>query len=54
MGAYEAGITTIDTAGVCGERHSEQIIAEALSDVRVDALKINYFKAKTLNVPNKR
>jgi myo-inositol catabolism protein IolS len=32
--AYEAGITTIDTAEVYGEGHSEQIVAEALSDVR--------------------
>lgn len=29
--AYEAGITTIDTAEVYGEGHSEQIVAEALS-----------------------
>ncbi|WP_414544942.1 aldo/keto reductase [Nostoc sp. CCY0012] len=32
--AFEAGITTIDTAEVYGEGHSEQIIAAALSDVR--------------------
>lgn len=32
--AYENGITTIDTAEVYGEGHSERIIAEALSDVR--------------------
>jgi myo-inositol catabolism protein IolS len=32
--AYEAGITTIDTAEVYGNGHSEQIVAEALSDVR--------------------
>lgn len=32
--AFEAGITTIDTAEVYGEGHSERIIAEALSDVR--------------------
>lgn len=32
--AYEAGITTIDTAEVYGTGHSEQIVAEALSDVR--------------------
>jgi aryl-alcohol dehydrogenase-like predicted oxidoreductase len=32
--AFEAGITTIDTAEVYGEGHSEQIVAEALSDVR--------------------
>ncbi|MGB5897594.1 MAG: aldo/keto reductase [Geitlerinemataceae cyanobacterium] len=32
--AYESGITTIDTAEVYGEGHSERIIAEALSDVR--------------------
>ncbi|OKH28999.1 hypothetical protein FACHB389_27420 [Nostoc calcicola FACHB-389] len=30
-------MTTIDTAEVYGEGHSEQIVAEALSDVRVDA-----------------
>jgi myo-inositol catabolism protein IolS len=32
--AYEAGITTIDTAEVYGNGHSERIVAEALSDVR--------------------
>ncbi|MBW4643636.1 MAG: aldo/keto reductase [Goleter apudmare HA4340-LM2] len=32
--AFEAGITTIDTAEVYGEGHSESIVAEALSDVR--------------------
>lgn len=32
--AYEAGITTIDTAIVYGQGHSEKIIAQALSDVR--------------------
>lgn len=31
---YEAGITTIDTAEVYGNGHSEQIVAETLSDVR--------------------
>jgi len=30
----EAGITTIDTAEIYGEGHSEQIIAQAISDVR--------------------
>ncbi len=32
--AYDAGITTVDTAEVYGNGHSEQIVAEALSDVR--------------------
>ncbi|OKH59863.1 hypothetical protein NIES2130_06765 [Scytonema sp. HK-05] len=32
--AFEAGITTIDTAGVYGDGHSRRIVAEALSDVR--------------------
>lgn len=32
--AVEAGITTIDTAEVYGEGHSERIIAEAVADVR--------------------
>ncbi len=32
--AFEAGITTIDTAEVYGQGHSEKIVAEALSDVR--------------------
>ena len=32
--AFAAGITTIDTAEVYGEGHSERIVAEALSDVR--------------------
>jgi myo-inositol catabolism protein IolS len=32
--AYDSGITTIDTAEVYGEGHSERIVAEALADVR--------------------
>ena len=32
--AYEAGITTIDTAEVYGQGHSEQIVAKAIGDVR--------------------
>jgi myo-inositol catabolism protein IolS len=32
--AFEAGITTVDTAEVYGDGHSEAIVAEALSDVR--------------------
>lgn len=32
--AFEAGITTIDTAEAYGEGHSERIVAEALSNVR--------------------
>lgn len=32
--AFEAGITTVDTAEVYGNGHSEEIVAEALSDVR--------------------
>lgn len=32
--AFEAGITTVDTAESYGNGHSERIIAEALSDVR--------------------
>ncbi len=32
--AYESGITTIDTAEIYGEGHSEQIVAKALADVR--------------------
>lgn len=32
--AFEAGITTVDTAEVYGQGHSEQIVAEALADVR--------------------
>ena len=32
--AFESGITTIDTAEVYGEGHSEQIVAQALADVR--------------------
>ncbi|AFY74299.1 putative oxidoreductase, aryl-alcohol dehydrogenase like protein [Synechococcus sp. PCC 7502] len=31
---FEAGITTVDTAEVYGTGHSEQIVAQALSDVR--------------------
>ncbi|MBD1920221.1 aldo/keto reductase [Microcoleus sp. FACHB-831] len=32
--AVDAGITTIDTAEVYGDGHSEQIVADALSDIR--------------------
>lgn len=32
--AFDAGITTVDTAEVYGKGHSEQIVAKALSDVR--------------------
>lgn len=32
--AFESGITTIDTAEVYGEGHSEKIVGEALKDVR--------------------
>ena len=32
--AVDAGITTIDTAEVYGEGHSEQIVAQAVSDIR--------------------
>ena len=32
--AFEAGITTFDTAEVYGDGHSEQIVGQALSDVR--------------------
>jgi aryl-alcohol dehydrogenase-like predicted oxidoreductase len=32
--AFEAGITTVDTAEVYGEGHSERIVAQALADVR--------------------
>ncbi|MEW5861851.1 MAG: aldo/keto reductase [Cyanobacteriota bacterium] len=37
-GAFDAGITTIDTAEVYGEGHSEQIVAQALSNVRDQAV----------------
>lgn len=36
--AFDAGITTIDTAEVYGDGHSEQIVAQALSDVRDQAV----------------
>jgi aryl-alcohol dehydrogenase-like predicted oxidoreductase len=32
--AFDAGITTVDTAEVYGSGHSEQVVAQALSDVR--------------------
>lgn len=32
--AFEAGITTIDTAWIYGDGHSERIVGEALADVR--------------------
>lgn len=35
--AFEAGITTVDTAEIYGDGHSEQIVAQALSDVRDQA-----------------
>ncbi|MBD2538497.1 aldo/keto reductase [Coleofasciculus sp. FACHB-SPT36] len=37
-GAFDAGIATVDTAEVYGEGHSEQIVAQALSDVRDQAV----------------
>ncbi|MFE1745295.1 aldo/keto reductase [Coleofasciculus sp. H7-2] len=36
--AFDAGITTVDTAEVYGEGHSEQIVTQALSDVRDQAI----------------
>ncbi|MBL1175935.1 aldo/keto reductase [Pantanalinema sp. GBBB05] len=36
--AFDAGITTVDTAEVYGQGHSEQIVATALSDVRDRAI----------------
>lgn len=36
--AFDAGITTIDTAEVYGDGHSEQIVAQALSNVRDQAV----------------
>ncbi|MBW4663069.1 MAG: aldo/keto reductase [Chroococcus sp. CMT-3BRIN-NPC107] len=36
--AFDAGVTTIDTAEVYGEGHSERIVARALSDVRDKAV----------------
>lgn len=36
--AFDAGITTVDTAEVYGDGHSEQIVAEALSDVRSEVV----------------
>ncbi len=35
---FEAGITTVDTAEVYGEGHSEQIVAKALAEVRSEAI----------------
>ena len=32
--AVDAGITTIDTAEIYGDGYSEQIVAQALADVR--------------------
>jgi aryl-alcohol dehydrogenase-like predicted oxidoreductase len=32
--AYEAGITTFDTAEAYGKGHSEQVLASAISDIR--------------------
>lgn len=36
--AFEAGITTIDTAEIYGNGHSEEIVAQAVSDVRDRAI----------------
>lgn len=36
--AFDAGITTIDTAEVYGEGHSERVVAKALADVRDKAV----------------
>ncbi|WP_218081074.1 aldo/keto reductase [Anthocerotibacter panamensis] len=36
--AFEAGITTIDTAEIYGDGHSERMIAQALADVRSRAV----------------
>ncbi|NES70208.1 MAG: aldo/keto reductase, partial [Okeania sp. SIO2D1] len=36
--AFEAGITTVDTAEVYGQGHSEKIVGEALADVREQAV----------------
>ncbi len=35
---FEAGITTVDTAEVYGDGHSERIVAQALSDVRAEVI----------------
>lgn len=35
--AFDAGVTTVDTAEVYGSGHSEQIVAQALADVRDQA-----------------
>jgi aryl-alcohol dehydrogenase-like predicted oxidoreductase len=47
--AYEAGITTIDTAEVYGEGHSERIVAKALADVRDRAVYASKVFANHLN-----
>ncbi len=36
--AFEAGITTVDTAEVYGDGYSERIVAQALSDVRSECI----------------
>lgn len=36
--AFDAGITTVDTAEIYGNGHSEQIVAQALSDVREEVV----------------
>ena len=36
--AFDAGITTVDTAEIYGNGHSERVVAEALSDVRDQAV----------------
>jgi aryl-alcohol dehydrogenase-like predicted oxidoreductase len=54
--AFEAGMTTIDTAEVYGDGHSEQIVAQALAGVRdqvVYATKVfpNHLRYDQLTLP---
>ena len=49
--AYEAGITTVDTAEVYGEGHSEHIVAQALSDVRDRVVYVSKVFANHLKGP---
>lgn len=44
--AFDAGITTVDTAEVYGNGHSEEIVAQALSDVRDRKLEDGDHRAK--------
>ncbi len=48
--AFDAGITTVDTAEVYGNGHSEQVVAQALSDIR-DQASLTVLRTISLSSP---